>query len=165
MSLWLHPGVVHFAVALVLAGVLLDVVALWRASERLLFAGYWNTLLGAAALAVAVATGALAEANLGAHNGLGDALLALHRATAYAALILALALATARLAMRGRIRPKTRTLYLAAAFTTSALIIISATLGGVLVYRFGLGIPPDAARAVIAAQRKPLETANTAQKR
>ena len=46
---WLHPSVVHFAVALLFTGLVLDVLGLWKQSEKLIFAGYWNTLLGATA--------------------------------------------------------------------------------------------------------------------
>ena len=151
---WLHPSVVHFAVALVFAGVMFDVVALWRSSERLVLAGFWNTLLGALGLVAALVTGLVAQAQLGAHDPLGDALLSLHRTFAYAATVLAVALVAVRLAMRGSIRPRTRTLYLAGAFVTAAFVLACGGLGGTLVYRYGLGIGPAAAHAVLDAQPK-----------
>ena len=53
---WLHPSIVHFAIGLAFAGVFLDVVALVRHDEKMQLAGFWNTVLGAAATLLAVLT-------------------------------------------------------------------------------------------------------------
>lgn len=155
---WIHPTVVHFAIGLTFAAVLFDLLALWRSSEKLLWAGYWNTVLGAGAAVVAVLTGHLATSTLDANEGLGGALLPFHEITAWVATLLAVALAAWRLASGGRLRTKLRTLYLATAFLTAALIFTTGLIGGALVYAYGIGITPDAARRVLETQAAPAET-------
>lgn len=149
---WLHPTVVHFSIALLFAGVLLDVLALWRSNESLMWAGYWNTILGAFATVVALLTGLLASAQLGDITDIGRALLPFHEITAWAGTLLAVGLAAVRIAMKGQLRKKVRTLYLAAAFLTAAMIFTSGALGGALVYAYGLGINPAAAKRVVESQ-------------
>ena len=149
---WLHPTVVHFAIGLLFTGVLFDVLGLWRSSEKLLFAGYWNTVAGALAAVVAVATGYLSESALGAHDEIGGALLPFHRIFSWVGTLLALGLAGARLAMKGYVRPKLRTLYLSAALLMATLVFVSGALGGALVYAYGLGVSPAGARRVLDAQ-------------
>lgn len=146
---WLHPTFVHFAVALVVAAVLFDVLALWRQNEKLLFAGYWNTLLGAGASVLAVVSGWLAEANHEVMHDGATALLAFHQIFALTGAGLWVVVATVRVAMRGYIRPRLRTLYLAASFLVVALISITGVLGGTLVYGYGVGISPAAARRIV----------------
>lgn len=150
---WLHPTVVHFAIGLTFAAVLFDVLAIWRQSEKLLWAGYWNTVLGGAAAVIAVATGYLATTSLDVREGVGGALLPFHEIAAWVATLLAVALAAWRLAAGGRLRAKLRTLYLATAFLTAALIFVTGLVGGALVYAYGMGITPDAAQRVIDLQQ------------
>lgn len=149
---WLHPTVVHFAIGLLFTAALLDVFGLWRSSEKLLFAGYWNTVLGAVAAIVAIITGIVAENALGAHDEIGGALLPFHRIFAWAGTVLAVALAAARLAMKGYIRPKLRTLYLTGSMLSALLIFLAGAFGGALVYAYGLGVSPAAARRVLEVQ-------------
>lgn len=152
---WLHPSIVHFAIGLTFSGVLLDVVALWRMDERLQLAGAWNTGLGAVATLVAVVSGLRAEATLGPHSGLGDALLQFHRIFGIGTAIGAVLMLGMRAYMRGRILPRTRTAYLTVSFLTLAFALITGGFGGNLVYRYGLGIEPSTARAVLDAQPPP----------
>jgi len=148
---WFHPSVVHFAVALLFTGFLLDVLALWRKSEKLTFAGYWNTLLGTAAAVVAVLSGLTAEESLGPHSRTGDALLSFHRIFGYAGTVVALGLAGARVAMGGYLLPKFRTLYLAFAFLGGGFLLTAGSLGGTLVYGYGLGLDAEAVRKAYEA--------------
>lgn len=149
---WLHPTLVHFAVALVVAAVLFDVLGLWRQSEKLLFAGFWNTVAGAGAAVLAVASGWLAELNQELiHDGAG-AVLAFHKTFALAGAGLWLVVTVWRVAMRGYIRPRLRTPYLAASFLVVALITVAGILGGTLVYGYGVGVSPSAARRLVELQ-------------
>lgn len=149
---WLHPTVVHFAIGLLFTAVFLDVAGLWRNDERLLWAGFWNTVLGATSAVFAVGTGLLASARLGAVNEIGTALLPFHQLAAWAGTALAVLLAGWRIAMKGGIRRKLRTLYLTTAFLTAFVFLATGALGGALVYAYGLGITPDAAARVLEAQ-------------
>ena len=152
MLAWLHPTVVHFAIGLLFAGFFFDVLALWRSSEKLLFAGFWNTVFGAVATLVAVGTGLLAESELAAHDEIGGALLPFHRVFAYTGTVFAVVLAVARVAMRGYILPRTRTVYLCVSFLGAGLLIVAGALGGALVYGYGLGVTPAGAQRVLDAQ-------------
>jgi uncharacterized membrane protein len=154
---WLHPSLVHFPIGLLFAALVFDVVGLWRSNEKLVFAGYWNTLLGAAAAVVAVGSGLAAEATLGPTHALGGALLGFHKAFGLAAAVLAVVLAGARIAMKGYVLPRTRTLYLAGALLAAAFVMIGGTIGGVLVYGYGVGISKAAAERVVEAHAVPEE--------
>jgi uncharacterized membrane protein len=152
---WLHQTTVHFARALLLVGLLFDVLGLFKKLERLLHVGFWNTLLGAMAAIAAVATGYLSEQGLAPHDDLGSALLRFHKFAALIVLLCAILMAGARLAMRGGIVPRTRTLYLTVGFFSAGLLIGASAIGGALVHSYGLGIDREAAQRVIAAQPEP----------
>lgn len=149
---WLHPSIIHFAIGLIFAAVVLDVIALIRFNESMQHAGYWNTLLGAVAALAAVLTGLGAQAQLGPHSSTGESLLQFHKLCGIATATGAVLMAGARLYMKGLVLPRTRTAYLTVAFMTLTFALMAGGFGGSLVYRYGLGIGPDAARAVIDAQ-------------
>lgn len=157
---WIHPLVVHFGVALLFVAVTCDVLGLWRANEKLLFAGYWNTVFGALGAILAVVTGLLSEANLGPTSPLGHPLLEFHKIFGFGGTVTAIVLATARIVMRGYIRPKLRTLYLAGAFFGAGLLVITGAIGGTLVYQYGVGIPAATATRVLDAQPRAPEPTN-----
>jgi len=155
MIQWLHPTIVHFPIALLFAGLLFDVLGLARINERLLFAGFWSTMLGVLAVVAATLSGFYSQAHLGPHSSVGNALLGFHKAFALVVLFAASILAAWRLAMRGYIQPRVRTLYVAASLFCAAFVFITGLFGGGLVYLYGLGIPPQAARRVLEAQPLP----------
>jgi uncharacterized membrane protein len=146
---WLHLSAVHFATALLLSGLLFDALGLFKKLERLLFVGFWNTLLGAAGLVAAVLTGYVVEMTLGPHDDLGGAWLRFHKFLSLVATMCAVLMAGARIVMKGSILPRTRTLYLAVGFFGAALLIGSGILGSALVRSYGLGIDRDTAQRVI----------------
>ena len=76
---WLHPMIVHFAIGLLLTAAVFDALGLARTSERLIFAGFWNVVVGAFAAVLTVATGLYAEATLGPHNAIANELLSVHK--------------------------------------------------------------------------------------
>ncbi|MFY9232966.1 MAG: DUF2231 domain-containing protein [Fimbriimonadaceae bacterium] len=55
-----HPALVHFPIALLIAGLLLDLAGLIRKEKMLLFAGWYNLVLAAVTSIAAVASGFLA---------------------------------------------------------------------------------------------------------
>jgi uncharacterized membrane protein len=142
----LHPFVLHFAVGLLLMAPLCDVLGLLLRREPLLWAGRWNTLIGALAVVLSVFTGLGAEATLGPHSAAGDALLHLHRALGFVLLLIWLPVAAWRGFSRFPLPVRARTLYLAAAISGAAVLTVQTVLGGALVYRHGVGLSP-AARA------------------
>jgi uncharacterized membrane protein len=142
----LHPFVVHFAVGLLLASSLCDVLGLLLRREQLLIAGKWMTIFGALAAAVALGTGLWAKNNLGAHSAAGEALLHLHSALGYVVAGLWLPLALWRSLSRPALPLKLRTIYLAGAFAGAVLVFSESFLGTSIVFQHGLGLSP-AARA------------------
>ncbi|TMA15185.1 MAG: DUF2231 domain-containing protein [Deltaproteobacteria bacterium] len=142
----LHPFLSHFAVALLLIGPACDAFGVALRRDSLLHAGRWNTLLGAACAAAALASGLGARAALGSHGPAGEALLNLHGALAW---VLAAAWAPVAL-WRALAKPplptRLRTAYLALAFTGAIACAGDGLLGSALVYRHGMGLSP-AARA------------------
>jgi uncharacterized membrane protein len=153
----LHPMLVHFAMGLLLVSVVFDVLGLARTSEKLMFAGYWNMVVGSVMAALAAGTGLYAQAHLGPHSSIGDALLGVHKLFGLFVVALALVLAAWRLSMKGYILPRRRTLYLTGAFFTAFVIVVTGGLGGTLVYTFGIGLPPSAAQHVLDSQPKTAE--------
>lgn len=140
----LHPFVLHFAVALLLAAPVCDALGLLFRREALLQAGRWNTLLGAGAAGLAVATGLAAESALGPHSAAGDALLHLHKALGLLMVAAWLPIALWRGVSRLALPQRARTLYLTASFVGAALALGSALLGSALVYRHGVGLSASA---------------------
>jgi uncharacterized membrane protein len=140
----LHPFVLHFAVALLLAAPFCDVLGLMLRREQLLYAGRWNTILGTVATVFAVVTGLAAEANLGPHSAAGGALLELHRALGYVMLAVWIPVAGWRALSKLALPRRARTLYLTAAFVGAAIALVQAGLGSALVYRHGVGLSSTA---------------------
>src|SRR5258708_36219362 len=74
----LHPFVLHFAGALLVAGPACDALGLLLRREALLQAGRWNTLLGAGARPATVLTGLAAQAAPGTLDRVGVRLASFH---------------------------------------------------------------------------------------
>lgn len=55
-----HPAIVHFPIALFLAGIFLDFLGMWKNHRTLLLAGWYNLLLGAVSTLASVASGVVA---------------------------------------------------------------------------------------------------------
>ncbi len=142
----LHPFLVHFAVGLLLVAPLADAFGLLLRREALLYTGRWTTLLGSGFTLLAVASGWGAEAGLGAHSAAGEALLHIHEALGYVAVLLWAPVAVWRGASKLALPLRFRTLYMAFAFAAASVLTAETVLGGVLVYRHGVGLSP-AARA------------------
>lgn len=60
-----HPAIVHFPIALFIAGLLLDFIGLIRRETRLLYAGWYNIVLAAITSLGAVASGFYAMSQMG----------------------------------------------------------------------------------------------------
>jgi uncharacterized membrane protein len=152
----LHPFVLHFAVALLLMGPLLDVLGLLLRREALLHAGRWNTIVGALAGVVTLLTGLGAQAALPPHSAAGEALLHLHQALGIVTVLIWLPIAGWRIGSRLPLPLRARTLYLAAAISAAVLLTAETILGSAMVYRHGVGLSPSArAEPMVRAPAKP----------
>ncbi|MBS2026002.1 MAG: DUF2231 domain-containing protein [Deltaproteobacteria bacterium] len=140
----LHPFVVHFAIALLLMGPAFDLAGLLLRREALLLAGRWNTLVGAAFVLVGALSGYSAQGALGPHSAAGASLLSLHSALGYLALAVWLPTALWRGLSKLALPLRLRTIYLALAFSSAALMLVQAALGSALVYWHGVGLSAEA---------------------
>ena len=149
----LHSFAVHFAVGLLLASVPCDVLGLLLHREALLVAGKWMTLAGALGVALAAATGLLAQQSLGAHSAAGEALLHLHRALGFVVAVPWVPLALWRLFAKAALPLRLRTFYLSFVFAGVAVLVFETGLGTTLVYQYGLGLSAAARAEPLAPQR------------
>lgn len=159
----LHPFVLHFAVALLIAGPGCDAAGLILRRDALLQAGRWNTLVGTVALGVTVLTGIAARSALGPHSAAGEAMLNLHDALGYVLLGFWAPAAVWRAFSRLALPHRLRTLYLALAFAGATACLAEALLGSAMVYRHGVGLSPAARAEPI--QRPPTLTGPPASSR
>lgn len=146
----LHPFVLHFSVALLVAGAALDLAGLLLHRESLLQAGRWNTIIGAVFLVLTVLSGLSAQASLGPHSAAGGSLLALHKGLGLLLLVAWVPTAAWRALSKLALPLRFRTLYLSLAFAGAALILAQTAMGSALVYWHGVGLSPEA-RATSAA--------------
>lgn len=157
MSFRLHPYVVHFAVALILAGVLLFFIAAafrrraWSAS--LLAAARWNLWIGAGCALASIGTGFVDYIAIPCDEAAIDATV-LHRrsgaVTWWSSLIAAIAV------YRTRQRPPGR-LLLAWLALVGVAAMVATRLGTDLTYRHGLGVErawPGEAGACFEMERR-----------
>lgn len=141
MNAWeLHPMLVHFPIAFLLAGVALQLWVYWRsrwtgtdAATRLLLAG---TILGW----LAAGAGVLAFFTVPAHTEEGHYLMYWHLGLGMMALAMFTWLSV--VCWRHRTEP-VRKPHLAAGLCGALLLTITGYLGGSIVYHHGAGIDPD----------------------
>lgn len=143
MFIEFHPGMVQFAVALLIASVVLDTIGVALTRDSFIMAGFFNLVGGAAFAVLGVVSGFLAKASLPARPPAGMSLLALHEVVTFAGVLGFLGLAVWRGLMRGRVPLRGRSFYLAVGFTCALVLITGAVIGGVMVYRHGLGVAPS----------------------
>lgn len=137
-----HTIIVDFAVALLVTSVVFDLLGALAEEPDLRTAGWWTLLFGTLAAAFSVVSGYDAAAGAPRSSPVADAVV-LHRNLGIAALVAFAACALWRGARRGRI-PDDRLapLYWATALVGVALVTVTAYYGGVLVFRFGVGVSP-----------------------
>lgn len=151
----LHPFLLHFAVALLVAGSAFDVVGLLLRRESLLLAGRWNTLIGAIFLLLTVLSGLSAASGLGPHSVAGGSLLALHKALGLLALATWVPTAAWRAFSKLALPLRFRTFYLSLALAGAALILAQTALGSALVYWHGVGLSAEARAVPVAPPPSP----------
>ena len=133
-----HPMVVHFPIALLLAAVGLDLAALGLKRPGLHRVALWNLALGTLGAGLAVATGLQAE-DVAKHSFEIWQVIALHKRLGISTLILGLMTVSWRLAKRDRLTSRARILTTLAMLAMTMTLAYGAYLGGRLVYEFGVG--------------------------
>lgn len=137
----IHPFVVHFPIALIPLGALLDLYALWRGGKIWHQFAYTTLTLGVLCAMIAVLTGNAAAAEHWGREGVKDVLSA-HENWATGTLLLGIALVLGRLPMhlRGDVDRRKWILYTVGSIIGGALVLATGYYGGLLVYQYGVGV-------------------------
>jgi uncharacterized membrane protein len=135
----LHPMAVHFAIALFVIAVFLDVAALVSRRQELHWVAWINLALAVVAVATAVATGMTAEVEVKPTHE-AHQVLDLHKQLAFTTLGGILLLASWRFALRGQFPRKAVVLYVALSLAGVAAITGAGYYGGELVYSHGTAV-------------------------
>ena len=138
MRLWeIHPAVVHFPIAFLLGGVVLDLFG--RHSEAAVAAATYLFLAGLATAAVAAATGVVSYYTVpGNHTEQAHRRIYWHIGAMVTAVVMFAVVCFVHWQHPSVVSPAIRGLGLAAA----AILIFGGYVGGKLVYQGGLGIDP-----------------------
>jgi len=135
----LHPRVVHFPIALSLAGVLFLVLGLFRRHERFTGYGQWSLLLGWLGIMAAVVTGLIDQA--GAPQEPTVTAIINQHITAGIALLIASGFALYWPLRNKKLwTTRARWGYLALLVAIVLLVLMEGWLGGKLVYDYGVGV-------------------------
>ena len=134
----IHPALVHFAVAFVAAGALLEAYGLLRGEDTQRFG---SSLLGIGTIALVpvIASGYLAANSIELPQGAAAAL-ADHERQGWILLAVLVLLQFWKAWYRGRLPEAHRKPYALALLIAAALLFYGAFLGGKLVYGLGVGV-------------------------
>jgi uncharacterized membrane protein len=148
MSLWslpplweIHPATVHFPIALLLAGVVLELYAWWRGRQELVGIAHGILVAGVLTSVVAASTGFLAFYTLPpTHTEEAHTIMYWHLWLQVAALVVFASVVLARWRLRERTPSGALRI---TALVATGLLIFGSYLGGHLVYRGATGIDPS----------------------
>ena len=139
----LHPLFVHFPIALLFLFFVFDLVgSLFDKTDWRRAAG-WFLYCGAIFAGFTVAMGLIAAASV-AHGGDVHDIMERHERLGISVFLLASVLAIWRWLAKGEIRGAANTLYLLFATILIGLLIFTADLGGLMVYKYGVAVEPVA---------------------
>jgi len=135
----LHAAINDLPAALLLTGVIFDLLAAATKRDGLRIAGFWMIVSGAIGAGLAVATGLLAEETV-EHGESMHMVMQQHETLAITTTVLFGAIALWRVIRRGKMGPKEQPVLLTAGVIGVALLIVTAQRGGALVFDWGGGI-------------------------
>jgi len=125
-----HPVIVHFPIALFIASVAFDILAIWRKQPILATVGYFNLVGAAISIPLAIATGLGAwQWQLAGATLKGNLRLHLICALTSAALIVGLCLKRSRVQAKGQ---SPRASYFVVVALAFAMITLTGHLGGIV---------------------------------
>ncbi len=149
----IHPLLVHYPIALFTSFFLAELLGVVLRSERLRTAASFMLYFGNIMAVFTVAAGYYAAATV-EHPDAVHAILERHEGFGVAILIIATVLSLWRLFFRRRFAPKVQLAHLGLAFILCAVLVFGADLGGLMVYKYGVGgqaVKTERARAEAAA--------------
>jgi uncharacterized membrane protein len=136
----LHPALIHFPIAFLLGGLLIDLAAWFRPRESLTRVASGLLAAGVVSGVAAAFAGVISFFTVPAHTEAAHEQMSSHLVLASAALVLFSLVAIAR--WRRRTQPASA-LALSTGLLGSALLIGAAFLGGRIVYEGGAGVDPQ----------------------
>lgn len=133
-----HPMLVHFPIALLMAAFLVETLALLFRRSGWHAVSFWCLGLGTLGALAAVLSGRQAMA-VAKHSMEIYRIMELHERAGYGVLALAVFVTGWRLVKRDQLKPRTRRLLWVLMAAACGLMAFGATLGGRMVYEFGVG--------------------------
>jgi len=134
----IHPLFVHYPIALFTAFFVAEFFGVILKNENLRCAASFTLYLGTIASIFTVAAGYYAAATV-EHSETVHAIMENHEGFGVTVLIIAAFLSVWRLYVRRKFSPKWQFAHLALAFILSVVIALGADLGGLMVYKYGVG--------------------------
>ncbi len=137
----IHPLIVHFPIALFSTFLLLEIISMMRRSERVFHAASWTLFMGVIFAGIAILLGMQAARTV-PHGGIIHSVIDKHQSYATAASAIALILSLWRLIASERLVTLAlpRWIHLFLAVIMVVLIFLTADLGGLMVFKFGVGV-------------------------
>lgn len=139
----LHPLFVHFPIALLFLFVLFDVLGSVFSKADWRRAAGWFLYCGALFAGLTVAMGLIAAESV-AHGGDVHEIMERHQQLGISVFLLSSLLAGWRWLAKGRISGAANSLYLLCAVILTGLLSLTADLGGLMVYQYGVAVKPVA---------------------
>ena len=137
----LHPIVVHFVIAMVVFSFVCDVIGYFTGNLRLLEVSWWNLLVAAIAIFVAILFGQF-EAGLAQPYPAAQPVLTLHTIMGWSLSVVVVAIASWRFIIRRMNPGKLPPVYLGFATFLICIVTLQVYLGTRLVWEFGLHVEP-----------------------
>jgi uncharacterized membrane protein len=138
MNLWeLHPALVHFPIAFLLASTALDVVAVHRRQVDLAKAALGLLVAGELSAIVAAGAGALAYFTVPTHSEQAHVRMLIHPLLAVGSVVVYALHARSRLKHKGEIASRSS---MGLSLFAAALMVTAGALGGYLVYHDAVGV-------------------------
>jgi len=139
MTTPLHPFFTHFPIALLVVGLLFEIIGLLRKQPLFGEMSFWMLLGGAAGAALAVITGGWEEDKLKMSDALHEAV-EQHETVGFLFAWLAAALFVWKLLRRAHMKANETRVFIGAYAVTVILMLYGGWLGGKLVYEYGAGV-------------------------
>ncbi|MGY6276928.1 DUF2231 domain-containing protein [Methylomonas sp. MgM2] len=140
MANW-HPLFVHYPIALLSLFFLIDLLGSMAGRSEWRRAAGWFLYFGVLFTGATVALGLAAAASI-PHGGDVHEIMERHEQLGISLLLLALVLAVWRWAAGGRINGAANILYLILSAILFGLLLLTADLGGLMVYKYGVAVEP-----------------------
>ncbi len=137
----IHPLIVHFPIALFTTFLLLEILSMIRRNERLYYAASWTLYMGIIFAVTAIFLGMQAALSV-PHGGSIHSIIDQHQSYATTATGIAAVLALWRIVAGERLitLAPARWVHLLLAMVMVLMIFLTADLGGLMVFKFGVGV-------------------------